>query len=91
MYNTALMLQQTSIASYLASGELPFKNGSAAPYAAPNEAIRTKDGYIMIAAYQPAKWNALCKFIGCEHLLDDPMFVDDPSQDSSSKRTCRDT
>jgi len=80
MYNSALMLQQTSIASYLASGELPSKNGSAAPYAAPNEAIRTKDGYIMIAAYQPAKWNALCKFVGCEYLLDDQRFVDGPNR-----------
>ncbi len=80
MYNTALMLQQISIASYLASGELPLKRGSAAPYAAPNEAIRTKDGYIMIAAYQKAKWNALCKFTGCEYLLNDPMFADNSSR-----------
>jgi crotonobetainyl-CoA:carnitine CoA-transferase CaiB-like acyl-CoA transferase len=80
MYNTALMLQQTSIAAYLASGELPLKKGSAAPYAAPNEAIRTKDGHIMIAAYQKAKWNALCKFTGCEHLLNDPMFSDNASR-----------
>jgi crotonobetainyl-CoA:carnitine CoA-transferase CaiB-like acyl-CoA transferase len=80
MYNAAIMLQQTSIASYLASGELPSKAGSAAPYAAPNEALRTKDGSIMIAAYQGPKWKALCKLVGCEHLLNDPRFVDNPSR-----------
>ena len=80
MYNSSLMLQQISIASYFASGELPAKIGSAAPYAAPNEAIRTKDGYIMIAAYQPAKWNSLCRFVGCEYLLTDQRFVDGPNR-----------
>ena len=80
MYNTAIMLQQISISSYFASDELPIKLGSAAPYAAPNEAVRTKDGYIMIAAYQPDKWRALCKLIGREDLLEDPKFVDNPSR-----------
>lgn len=74
MYNSAIMLQQVSMASYLMSGELPRKCGTAAPYSAPNEAIRTKDGHIMIAAYQPPKWAALCKLIDCEHLLTDPRF-----------------
>jgi len=80
MYNTSLMLQQTSISSYLASGELPRKIGSAAPYACPNEAVLTKDGHIMIAAYQPDKWEALCKLIEREDLLGDPRFVDNRSR-----------
>jgi crotonobetainyl-CoA:carnitine CoA-transferase CaiB-like acyl-CoA transferase len=85
MNNAALMLQQTSLSSFLASGVLPSKIGSAAPYAAPNEAVRTKDGYIMIAAYQPDKWSALCKLVKHEHLLDDSRFVDNPSRVANRK------
>ena len=63
MYNASLMLQLTGIASYMASGEVPKRIGSAAPYAAPNEAYRTADGWMMVAAYQPARWQALCELL----------------------------
>lgn len=66
MFNASLMLQQTGIASYLASGELPRPIGSAAPYAAPNEAYRTADGWIMVAAYHPQRWLALCEVLTLE-------------------------
>lgn len=81
MYNAALMLQQTGIASYLASGELPRRIGSAAPYAAPNEAYRTADGWIMLAAYQAPRWRALCSLLGLgEGIEKDPRFHDTDSR-----------
>ncbi|MFM9882742.1 MAG: CaiB/BaiF CoA transferase family protein [Burkholderiales bacterium] len=78
MYNCALMFQSTGIASYLSSGEFPAKTGSAAPYSAPNEAIPTKDGWIMIAAYHEDRWKALCLLIGQPELIDHPQFADSP-------------
>lgn len=80
MYASALMLQQTSLASYLATGELPQRTGSAAPYAAPNEAFEASDGYLMVAAYQPDRWRKLCELLGVPELVDDPRFIDIPSR-----------
>ena len=44
LYDGMLMLQQLSLASFLASQEQLTPQGSAAPYAAPNEALETADG-----------------------------------------------
>ncbi|MGE4242967.1 CaiB/BaiF CoA transferase family protein [Ramlibacter sp.] len=75
MLASSLMLQQTAIAGYFASGELPAKTGSAAPYAAPNEAFPTRDGWIMIAAYQQDRWRKLCDALRRSELVDDTRFA----------------
>lgn len=75
LYNSALMLQQSAIASYLSSGELPVPSGSAAPYSAPNEAYPTQDGWIMIAAYHEDRWKALCAVLGDPGLATRPEFA----------------
>lgn len=75
MYSSGLMLQQTGLAAYLSSGELPKRIGSAAPYAAPNEAYRTRDGWLMIAAYQDERWRAFCDLLGAPAMATDPRFV----------------
>ena len=80
MYNSALMLQQSGIASYLSSGEKPARIGSAAPYAAPNEAYPTKDGWIMIAAYHEDRWKALCRVLGGAELASHPDFATNPAR-----------
>jgi crotonobetainyl-CoA:carnitine CoA-transferase CaiB-like acyl-CoA transferase len=74
MYNAAIMLQQMSFSFYLNSGELPRKMGSAAPYATPNEAVPTKDGHIMLAAYHPQRWLKLCRLLEREDLIKDKRF-----------------
>jgi len=74
LYNATLMLQQIGYASYFASDTAPTKAGSAAPYAAPNEAYQTLDGWIMVAAYHPKRWHALCAVLGAEELEHDPRF-----------------
>jgi crotonobetainyl-CoA:carnitine CoA-transferase CaiB-like acyl-CoA transferase len=75
LMNSALALQQPSITSYLADGRLPVRAGSAAPYAAPNEAFETQDGWVMIAAYMPDRWTRLCALLGLPGLADDPRFA----------------
>ena len=78
LYNSALMLQQSSLASFLSSGEIPPKAGSAAPYSAPNEAYPTKDGWIMIAAYHDDRWRAFCEVLGDPTMAGRPEFSDIP-------------
>jgi crotonobetainyl-CoA:carnitine CoA-transferase CaiB-like acyl-CoA transferase len=61
LLEAALVIQKSSLTRYLNSGKLPLKTGSRAPYATPNQAYRTKDGYIMLAAYTTDRWSALCR------------------------------
>ncbi|VTU27489.1 Formyl-coenzyme A transferase [Variovorax sp. PBS-H4] len=75
LYNATLMLQQVGLASFLASGDEPQKTGSAAPYASPNEAFPTSDGWIMVAAYQPERWRRLCELLRRSDLFEDPRFA----------------
>jgi len=78
LYNGALMLQQSAIASYLSSGDLPVRSGSAAPYSAPNEAYPTRDGWIMIAAYHEDRWTAFCAVLGDPSLATHADFATNP-------------
>ncbi|WP_454754486.1 CaiB/BaiF CoA transferase family protein [Cupriavidus necator] len=78
LLNAALALQQSSITSYCADGQLPERVGSAAPYSAPNQAFRTADGWVMVAAYMPERWRRLCEVLGRPELADDPRFATSP-------------
>jgi crotonobetainyl-CoA:carnitine CoA-transferase CaiB-like acyl-CoA transferase len=74
LFAAALMLQQVPLSGYLMSSQLPVRSGSGAPYATPNEAYETADGYILIAAYQEPRWRQFCGTIGRWDLVDDPRF-----------------
>ena len=75
----ALVIQKSSVTRYLSSRKLPAKTGSRAPYATPNEAYRTKDGYIMLAAYTTDRWKALCHHVlGLPELETDARFQQRP-------------
>ncbi|HYC47228.1 MAG TPA: CoA transferase [Burkholderiales bacterium] len=77
----ALVIQKSSVTRYLSSQKLQPKTGSRAPYATPNEAYRTKDGHIMLAAYTTDRWNALCReVLGRPELADDPRFKERPTR-----------
>ncbi|MBT2324704.1 CoA transferase [Variovorax paradoxus] len=78
LLNAALALQQSSITSFFADGELPVRMGSAAPYSAPNQAFETRDGWVMIAAYMPERWTRLCALLGIPRIATDPRFATSP-------------
>jgi crotonobetainyl-CoA:carnitine CoA-transferase CaiB-like acyl-CoA transferase len=86
LYNSALMLQQSALASYLSSGENPVRSGSAAPYSAPNEAYPTQDGWIMIAAYHEDRWPAFCEVLGDPALATHPDFATNPKRVANRAR-----
>jgi crotonobetainyl-CoA:carnitine CoA-transferase CaiB-like acyl-CoA transferase len=69
-----LAFQVVPLSMYLAGGDPPARLGSAAPYAAPNEAFPTRDGHVMVAAYTPERWVRLCRALGVPDLATDPRF-----------------
>lgn len=75
MYSCAMYLQQTALASYLTSGELPRRTGNAAPYSAPNEVYETANGWMLVAAYHPQRWTSFCESLGMLELMEDPRFT----------------
>lgn len=75
MYACAMHLQQTALASYLTSGELPRRTGNAAPYSAPNEVYETADGWMLVAAYHPQRWASFCECFGMSGLMEDQRFA----------------
>lgn len=80
LYNSAVMLQQSAVASYLSNGVKPARTGTAAPYSAPNEAYPTHDGWIMIAAYHEERWKVFCDVLGDPALATDPRFSTNPQR-----------
>jgi crotonobetainyl-CoA:carnitine CoA-transferase CaiB-like acyl-CoA transferase len=85
LLDSLLAFQVVPLSMFLASGESPQRLGSAAPYAAPNEAFPTSDGYVMVAAYSVKRWQALCGALGHPELAGDPRF------DTNDKRVRRRT
>ncbi len=86
LYNSAVMLQQSAVASFLSDGEVPARTGTAAPYSAPNEAYPTKDGWIMIAAYHEDRWKAFCSVLGDPALAAHPDFATNPQRVANRAR-----
>ncbi len=74
LLDALLSYQVVPLSMFLASGVSPKRLGSAAPYAAPNEAFPTADGHVMVAAYTPKRWPALCEALGAPELATDPRF-----------------
>jgi len=75
LLDALLAFQVVPFSMYQASGEAPGRLGSAAPYAAPNEAFETSDGHVMVAAYTSQRWPALCAVLGVPELATDSRFA----------------
>jgi len=70
LIDSGYMLLCHQISSMLATGDVPTRIGSASPIAAPYEAFRTADGWLMIAAGNDASFGRLCKALEVPELLD---------------------
>ncbi|NNN19997.1 MAG: CoA transferase [Acidimicrobiaceae bacterium] len=76
LLDSMLMFQTVPWSMFQASGKSPGRQGSAAPYSAPNEAFPTQDGHIMVAAYWPDRWRKFTEVIERPELADDGRFSD---------------
>jgi crotonobetainyl-CoA:carnitine CoA-transferase CaiB-like acyl-CoA transferase len=75
LFGAALQLGLWPLQASANTGAVPLRCGSGAPYATPNEAYPANDGWLMVAAYQPARWTALCQALGKPTLAVDPRFA----------------
>jgi len=76
LLETSLAWLSMHITSYLAGGEEPRPEGSRSPFFAPYEAYATADGHIAVVGTGGKNgWEAFCRALGLERLLDDPRFV----------------
>ena len=61
--------------AYFAEGTVGGPLGSAHQNQAPYQAIRTKDGYLTVGATTPRNWDAFCRTLQLEELLDQPCYA----------------
>ena len=58
-----------------ATGTTPHRVGNDHPSIAPYEGLRTRDGFVMIAAANPRLWKQLCAAVEVPHLVEDSRFL----------------
>jgi crotonobetainyl-CoA:carnitine CoA-transferase CaiB-like acyl-CoA transferase len=80
LFETATSWMTMYAAQYLASGELPGKNGSGQTGIVPYRAYRTADGDLVVAAGNDALFGRLCAVIGTPALSADPRFTGNPQR-----------
>jgi formyl-CoA transferase len=61
---------------YFATGEVGAPLGSAHQSTAPYQAVRTADGHVTVGAVTPKTWEAFCRALGLDDLLEDDRYVD---------------
>jgi crotonobetainyl-CoA:carnitine CoA-transferase CaiB-like acyl-CoA transferase len=75
LYEAGLALSVWETAELWATGQIPQPLGSAHRMSAPYQALRTRDGHIMVGANNPRLWQRLCQALDREDLLADPRFT----------------
>lgn len=61
--------------AYFASGKVPAPLGSAHPSIVPYQAVRARDGYLIVAVGNDALWQKFCAAVGLQALAGDPRFA----------------
>jgi CoA:oxalate CoA-transferase len=75
MLDAQVALLENAIARFQATGEVPGPIGSRHPSITPFEAFASRDGHLVVAAGNDRLFEALCRTLGCEALLEDPRFA----------------
>lgn len=75
LLDVGMALQTNQILNYLGAGVIPQPRGSSFEMAAPYEAFRSANGWVMIAAGNQRIFERLCRALDLEDLLDDERFV----------------
>ncbi|MQP33252.1 CoA transferase [Rhodococcus erythropolis] len=81
LLEVAVHLQGPNWGEYLITGTEPIRSGNGQPAVAPAADIMpTLDGDIVVSAYSPPHFTALCRLIDRTDLLDDPRFSDNQTR-----------
>ncbi|WP_153505071.1 CaiB/BaiF CoA transferase family protein [Cumulibacter manganitolerans] len=76
LWDVALHLQAAGWMDWLLTGDEPVRKGNGQPSAAPAaDVVRVRDGYVVISAYMPRPWQALCDAIDRPDIAADPRFA----------------
>jgi len=75
LFETALSLSVWETAEYWGTGHVPGPIGSANRMSAPYQAVRARDGHLVIGAANQKLWLGLCEVMGRDDLRDDPRFA----------------
>src|ERR671936_363573 len=75
LYETAAGLLPYHLTSYLATGEVPGRHGTAYPAIVPYQAFAAADGALMVAAPNDRLFAALCEALGLPELPADERFA----------------
>lgn len=74
MLDCQISLLENAVSRYIASGEVPGPLGARHPTAAPFDAFRTRDGYIVITAARDVFFKPLVAELGIPEVAEDPRF-----------------
>src|ERR671937_2269589 len=80
LFETAVALLPYHVPSYLATGEVPQRHGTAFPLIAPYQVFRVRDGELMIAAANDGLFQRLCEALELRELAADPRFATNPDR-----------
>ncbi|MGW9331762.1 CaiB/BaiF CoA transferase family protein [Bosea sp. NPDC055594] len=80
LLDTGINWMTVFVASYLATGKLPRKMGSAMAMTAPYELFHAADGQVFIAAGNDGLFRRICQGLGQPGLADDPRFATNPQR-----------
>jgi len=75
LLDTGMSWMSVFVASYLATGSLPRKLGSAMAMTAPYEVFRSADGHVFIAAGNDRLFRKVCEALDCGALAEDARFA----------------
>jgi formyl-CoA transferase len=75
LLESALAYTVWETGKYLRNGEVAVPAGSRHRLAAPYEALKTKDGYMVVGVNSQRLWSKLCKALGDPELEHDPRFA----------------
>jgi len=74
LLDTAVFYTAHLTTSYILTGQLPARLGSANVGFAPNQVFETKDGLIFIGVATEKAWQSFCQVLGLNDLIQDPRF-----------------
>ncbi len=80
LLDTSLVWVSYHLMSYLATGNIPGRMGSAFAMMTPYEGFDTRDGQLMILAGNDAIFQRLCEALGIPEVAADPRFTTNPSR-----------
>jgi crotonobetainyl-CoA:carnitine CoA-transferase CaiB-like acyl-CoA transferase len=77
--STMSLLSNVS-SNYLISGEEAERFGNGHPNIVPYQALRTRDGYVVVSCGNDRLYQELCRLLGREDLATDPRFATNPQR-----------